>query len=312
MTGNSQEVVDDAALQSLRREACLVGDLRIVMVEVLGELHLGLFQQLHVAHTTDDDAQLDGVVGLDLGLVEGGGNIVFSHTAREIGRTLGQRIDLDSDAGSLDLLLHLDIAGTSVEEGLEGVDVPVLLDDDALVGDAGYLQLSCSLREHDVLLPGNRAIGFAIDRLDMHLLLLRQRHLTGIETLQVGHLTVELGETDQRIDLIGQQDRFLFADMLLGGRHLDEEVGTGDSTSCRPYLAVSTLLLLLTSTLTIALGLARDPDLHLVGMDGLAINHNLCRGNGKRALLSGNNGIGIGDGRRTRHVAVDHLIAGLR
>ena len=224
MTRYGQEVVNDRSLESLGSQLRLIGHLCIIVVEVLGELHLGLLQQFHVTHATYHHAHLHGVVGLHLGLVECGRNRVLAYSTREARRALGQRIDLNGDAGSLDFLLHLHIARTSVEESLEGIDVTVLLHDNTLVGNAWNLEFSRHLREHDILLPCHRAVGLAIQRLDVELLLLRQRHLAGIETLQVSHLTIQLGQSYQRVHLISQQDGLLLADMLLRGSHLDKQV----------------------------------------------------------------------------------------
>ena len=142
MAGHSQEIVDNRTLQTIGGELALVGHLGIILIEVLGELHLRLFQQLHITHTTDDDTYLDRIVGLHLSLVYLCGDVKLTYTAREIGRTGWQRVDIDGDAGCLDLLLHLYIARTAVEESLEGVDITVLLNNDTVERDAGNLQLA--------------------------------------------------------------------------------------------------------------------------------------------------------------------------
>ena len=164
MARHGQEVVDDRTLQTAGRQLGLVGDLGIVVVEVLGELDVGLLEQFHVTHAADDDTQLDGVVGLDFGLVELGRDVIMAYAARKVGGTFRQRIDFDSNARCLDFLLDLDISRTAVEERLEGVDVAVLLDDDALVGNARNLELSRHLWEHDELLPSDGLVILAVDR----------------------------------------------------------------------------------------------------------------------------------------------------
>ena len=121
----------------------------------------------------------------------------------------------------------------------------------------------------------------------MELFLLRQGNLTGIETLQVGHLTVQLGQTYQRIDFIGQQNGFLLADVLLGCRHLDKEVRTGDGRPRGAYFARSTLLVLLTATLAVASCFARDLDMQLVRLYILTTCRNMCCRDGKRTVFSG-------------------------
>ena len=110
MTRHSQEVVDNGTLKTVGGQLALVSHLGIVLVEVLGELDLRLLQQLHVTHTTDDDTQLDRIVGLDIGMVNLGRDIEGAYTTREVGRTCRQRVDINRDARCNNLLLDLDIA----------------------------------------------------------------------------------------------------------------------------------------------------------------------------------------------------------
>ena len=53
----------------------------------------------------------------------------------------------------------------------------------------------------------------------------------GIETLQVGHITTQTGQSHKGVDLIGKEDGLLFIDALLVGADLDEKVGTGYLTA---------------------------------------------------------------------------------
>ena len=274
MTGNSQEVVGDGTLKTTRRQLGLVGHLRIVMVEVLGELHLRLLQQFHVTHARNYDTQLDGVVGLHFVLVQLGGNGVAAYTTGEPCRTLRQRVNLNGDARGLDLLLHLDVAGTTIEEGLEGINIAVLLHDNTFVGNAGNFQFACRLGEYDVLLPSDSPIGLSVEILDMELLLLRQWHFTGIEALQVGHLTIQLSQSDECIDFVGQQDGFLFANVLLGCRHLDEEVAAGNSTA--GITDFSRTALLMTALLSALLSLTAYLDVQFVGRYRLTTSRDMC------------------------------------
>ena len=226
MTGHDEEVVDLRAFEAVGGQLRLVGNLRIVLVEVLGDVDNGLLDELEVTHTTDDDAQRDGVIGLRSGLIELGRDIELSHSTREVGRALRQGIDLDLDARCHNLLLDLDIARAAVEEGLKGIDIAVLLHDDTLEGDRGDMELSRHLREHDVLAPGTCAVRTSVDGLYREALLLREIHLLRVEALQVGHVATELGQRYEGVDLIGEQDRLLFVNALLVGTDLDEEVGT--------------------------------------------------------------------------------------
>ena len=225
MAGYGEEVVNHGAFQPVGRQLRLVSELGIVLVEVLGELHHGLLDELQVAHAADDDTQLDGVVGLHLGIVELGADVEVAYPTREVGRTLWQRVHLYLHPWSLYLFLHFHIAGAAVEEGLEGVDVAVLLDDDAVERQGRNLQLTRYLWEHDVLRPRYRAVGTAVDGLYLEALLLGQRHFLRVESVQVGHLALQLGKFHQRVHLVGQQHRLLLVDALLVGTDLDKQVG---------------------------------------------------------------------------------------
>ena len=225
MAGYGEEVVNHGAFQPVGRQLRLVGELGIVLVEVLGELHHRLLDELQVAHAADDDTQLDSIVGLHFRIVELGADIEVPYPTREVGRTLWQRVNLYFHTWSLYLLLHLDIAGAAVEEGLEGVDVAVLLHDDAVERQGRNLQLTRYLGEHDVLRPRHRAVGTTVDGLYLEALLLGQRHFLRMESIQVGHLSLQLCQLHQRIYLVGQQHGLLLIDALLVGTDLDEQVG---------------------------------------------------------------------------------------
>ena len=243
MTWNSQEVVDDGALKTVGGELALVSHLGIVFVKIFGELNIGLFQQLHIAQATDDDSQFDRIVGLHLGLVNLGRNIETANTAREVGRTGRQRINIDGDARGLDLFLHLNISGTAIEESLKGVDITVLLNYDTIERNAGNLQLAGLLREHDILAPRHSLVRTAIQHLDRETLLIGKRYLASIKVLQVRHLTTQVGQSDKRVHLISQKNGLLLDDTTLRGADLDEQVATGNRRTSRTQLIGRTLRL---------------------------------------------------------------------
>ena len=96
----------------------------------------------------------------------------------------------------------------------------------------------------------------------MELLLLWQGDFAGVETLQIGHLTIELGQSDQRVHLIGQQDGLLLTDMLFRSCYLDEQVTARNSGSCGTHLSGTALwVLALCPTL---LSLSANLDMQLV------------------------------------------------
>ena len=72
MAGHKENIVDDGAFDTVGGEFRFVGNLGVVLVEVLGELHHRLLDELQVANAIDNDTQRDGVVSLNLSLVERG------------------------------------------------------------------------------------------------------------------------------------------------------------------------------------------------------------------------------------------------
>ena len=90
--------------------------------------------------------------------------------------------------------------------------------------------------EHDVLAPGAGTVWATVDRLDRERLLLGQIHLLGIEALQVGHIATQLGELNQCVNLIGEQNGLLLVNMLLVGAYLDKQVASRNTTTCIAHL----------------------------------------------------------------------------
>ena len=224
MTRHDEDIVDFGAFKAIGRQLGIVGDLRVILIEVFGNVDHRLLDQLQVTCTANDDTHRNGIVGFSLSFVELCRDIELSNATREISRTCRQRIDLDFDAWSHNPLFDLNVAGAAIEEGFEGVDITILLDHNTFEGDARNLELTRHLREHDVLTPGTRAIRAPIDVLNRKTLLLREVDLLGIEALQIRHIASQLRERHQCIDLVGEQDGLLFMHTLLVGADLDEKV----------------------------------------------------------------------------------------
>ena len=55
MSWHSQKIIDDRAFQTISGQLALIGHFGIILVEVLGEFDFGLFQQLHITQTADND-----------------------------------------------------------------------------------------------------------------------------------------------------------------------------------------------------------------------------------------------------------------
>ena len=231
MTRHDEDVVDHRTLNARCGQFCLVSHLRLVFVKVLGQINLRLFDEFQITRTTDGDTYRDRIVGLRLRLAQRGRDCEMAYAAREASRPLWQGIHLNINAWGDDLLLYLDITRATVEECLEGIDVTILLYDDALEGDAGNLKLACHLWEHHILTPRGGPIRTSVEGLNRETLLCRQTYLLGVEALQVGHITTQTGQPHKGIDLIGKEDRLLFIDTLLVGTDLDEKVGTGYLTA---------------------------------------------------------------------------------
>ena len=304
MTRHGHDIIYHVALNAIGCQFGLVGHFRTVCVEVLGEVYRRLLYQLQVATSTHHHAQVYRVVGLHARLVELGGNAELPHSTREARRTCWQRVNLYCKAWSLYLLLHLDISRPSVEERLKGVDVAILLHDDAVECYAWYLKFARYLREHHILAPCNRPVRTPIVILHLEALLLRQLYLLGVKSLQVGHLTVELGQIDKRVYLICEQYRLLFMHTLLVGANLDEKVCARYARPCGTHLLLAALL---AASVAAAAGRSAHVYLQCVGSHRLAPNRYARGRNGERAALVGAQYKGVCYGRRRAGVAVDNL-----
>ena len=67
MARYDEDIVDHAG-----REFCFIGNLRIILVEILGQFDSRLLDELHITHSTHDNTHGHGIVGLDLLFVERG------------------------------------------------------------------------------------------------------------------------------------------------------------------------------------------------------------------------------------------------
>ena len=106
---NGEEIVNHIALNTVLREFGLVGDLCVILIEVLRKIDDRLLDELKVAYTTHNDTYRYRVVGLYLALVYLRAYIELTHTARKVCRTLRQRVYLDGQSRSLYCALNLDI-----------------------------------------------------------------------------------------------------------------------------------------------------------------------------------------------------------
>ena len=293
IAGNRQEVIHHIAFHTVGRQTCLIGHLCIIRVEILREGDDRLFDELQVTISANDHAQRDRVAGIHFRLVDLGRDIQAPHSTREILRARGQRVNLYRQARRNDVAFHLHIAGTAVEESLERIDIPVLLDDDALESDTWNLQLSRHLRIHHILAPGHTAIRAAVHLFHMEALLLRQRNLLRVEARQIGHLTIQLRQVNQCINLIGEQDRLLFVNAPLVRTHLDEQVVAGNLRTRCTHLR---FLILMHVGSAIALPCcARHNNLRRSRGNGLSSHHSLGSRDVERTALQRVEGIGVGD-----------------
>ncbi len=224
MAGHSQNIVYHRTFYTIGSQFGLICNLSIVLIEILGELYLRLLDELQVTHTTDYDTQGNRIIRLSLSLVELCRDTEFSYTTREVGGTLRQWVNLYIDARSNNLLLHFNIAGTTIEESLERIYITILLHHDTIEGDAGNRQFARQLGEHHILAPRHRAIWATVERLHLKALLLWEIDLLRVETFQIGHLTLQLCQRNQGIYFISQEDRLLLIDALFVGTYLNEKI----------------------------------------------------------------------------------------
>ena len=110
MARHSHEVVNHASLDAVGSNLRLVGDLGVIFVEVLWELHYRFLDELQVASSAYDDTERYGVVCLHLSFVYLSRDAEPPHSTREIGWSCGQRVNLKGESRSNNFLLHLYIA----------------------------------------------------------------------------------------------------------------------------------------------------------------------------------------------------------
>ena len=233
---NSEEVVNHVALHTVLGELGLVGDFGVILVEVFRQVEHRLLEEFQVSDASHYHTDVDGIASLHVVLVERGRDIEAAYSTREVGRTCRQRVHLNGNARRLDRLMHLDITRAAIEESLDGVDIAVLPNHDTLEGDAWNLHFSCHLRIHHILTPSNSTIWFTINSFDMETLLLWQRYFLSMETCELRHLTFELCQVNESINLICEQDRLLFIHLPLIGANLYKQVSTRDCTSCNLHM----------------------------------------------------------------------------
>ena len=166
MTRHNQYIVDLRALYTRCGKLGLLGNLRFILVEVLRQSNNGLLDKLKITCSAHDNSQSYGVIGLCLALVQLSRDIEVPHSTRERCRALRKRINLNLYARSFDLLLHLYVTRTAIEECLERIDITILLNHYSLEGDSRNLELASSLREHDILAPSAGAIRATVNSLD--------------------------------------------------------------------------------------------------------------------------------------------------
>ena len=77
----------------------------------------------------------------------------------------------------------------------------------------------------------------------MEALLLRQRHFLRVETGKIRHLSFQLSQVHEGVDLVGKQDRLLLMHPSLVGRYLDKQVVGRDSAASRRHARLTTLVL---------------------------------------------------------------------
>ena len=108
-----------------------------------------------------------------------------------------------------------------------------------------------------------------------------------MESLEVGHLAVKTREVNERINLVGEQDRLLFVNALLVGAHLDKEVGTANLASCLTHLRLVVISTASAPLALLALLACAHGNLYCVRLNGLSATVYLCCWYGERTGLVG-------------------------
>ena len=207
---------------------------------------------------------------------------------------------MESDSRCHNRLLHFGLHGSAAEEGIEGIDVTVLLNHHSLELDFGNLHLTRLLREDNILAPNHGAVVAAVVVFHLQLGLTLTVNFLHMESVERRHLTGHLAHVHEGIELIGQEHSFLLKDTLLGGGDGNEYIIVRDALARALHahtislLAVSLSLTL--SALTAGTVTARQHrNLRRSRLDRLTTRDNCCCRNLKSTCFVRSQRIGIGD-----------------
>ena len=127
-----------------------------------------------------------------------------------------------------------------------------------------------------------------------------------MESRQVGHLSFQRCQVNERIYFIGKQHGLLLMHTLLVGTHTDEEVVTRDGTSGLTHLVVIIVLMHLRCTSRVFC-LSMNGNLHGMGSNLLAAGSHMGSRNRVATALVGADYERVGDRRRAAGMSVHHL-----
>ena len=228
MTGNRQIFDDLASRQALTCQVELVVHLRVIDFKVFRETDLRCVDELHVSRARNHELDGYGIVGLQLLRTDGRTQSELTHSAREVRRLACRKfLHVDGQLGSDDVLLDVPHV-SAIEESVERVSRSHHLRHVSFKGDRRDFEFSRLLREKHELLPNGCVIVPSVIMLQRESLLLRKRNFLCVETFQVGHIAMKLGQVHLGINLVSQQNGFLFIHVCLACRCGDEQFLIGN------------------------------------------------------------------------------------
>ena len=231
MTRNCQVFKCLRSRQSAIGQLIIIGHFRVIDFEILREFHFRRTDKLHVSCTAQCQFDGHGIVGLYVSRIDRRCQFELTHCSRESGRFGRKRLHVNHYFRSRDFLLHFHVS-SAIEESIKRVVRNGLLGNHPIKCNRRDFQFTRLLWEQHILAPYSRIVVPSFIMFQRKSLLLRQFYLLCMETLQIGHLAIQLTQIHHGIYLISQQNGFLLVYGGLAGCSRDKQIIGRDTATC--------------------------------------------------------------------------------
>ena len=223
MTRNRQIFECLRTRQSAVGQLIIIGHFRVIDFEILREFYFRCTDKLHVSCTAQCQFNSHSIVGLYVSRIDRRCQFKLTHCSRESGRFGRKRLHVNHYFRSRNFLLHFHVS-SAIEESIKRVVRNGLLGNHPIKCNGRDFQFTRLLREQHILTPYSRIVVPSFIMFQCESLLLRQFYLLRMETLQIGHLAIQLTQIHHGIYLISQQNGFLLVYGGLAGCSRDKQI----------------------------------------------------------------------------------------